>query len=1119
MSARIRSVIPASIALAAWLVFGGGSERAPEPARAAPAAQGSGSALEGYRLVDEWKTRRPELGAVDYENPSGIDVAEDDTIFVADRGLDMVFHLDATGRAIGEWPATPAGDPPIDVAATVDPVLGHRVFVMSSGGVGIYSGDGASVGSWTEAGLTGIAIGQDRRVYVARNVPGPFGAEAAIDVHDVSGTRLETWDDPGFIIIGPQGIDVGADGTVFLASGDGTVYAWRAGAVKAQLVPASAIVGPGMIDVAVDAERRVFALQRDDRTPANSRLVAWDASGADFGASGGGAGAAVDYIAHAGVPSAVGLAVGPGAGLVITTSDGRFQGISRQDDRATPLNPIVRWDFTDLSLGNLSAPQRVATSPSGEVFLTDWVIESTPRQELVQRWSADGRPLALWNVPQVNDVAGGGAQPCSLRESILSCHDAAGTAWQVDIPPGAWFAAIDGSPTLLAAVDLGRQRLILYDRTGAEVGGWALPSTTGFAVYSDVALDGAGDRIYLSDRATRSVGVYSSSGVFLAQIPVPGGALRISARDGHLFALGRSGWVWKYDAAGTLVSAWRTEVGAAPSDLAAGPGGRVYVADPDPADPAEPRILVYEPGGEPPSTIPDNPSTRCTIVPDKHASPALIERGEIATITLDVSGDCPQGDGRFDVVLVVDRSGSMEGGKMVAAKNAVISFLGELVPGAAQVALVPFSTTADVLQPLTQDLDRIVQALRSIEPIGMTNMRPGLELALAELEGPTARPGVPRIVVLMTDGRPTDEAQALVAAAAVKSAGMTLYTIGLGSDLDADTLRRMASSPELYYPAASELALAEVYADIGRRLSVTRLLDAATVVDVLPDDMTYVRDSASPPAAWDPIARTLTWTLADVPPRGIRLTFQVIPTVPGERPTNVGATIDYTDVTGATDRLDFPIPRILVNERSEWLAYMPYVSRNTCRPKRTDVVLVIDVSSSMEGAADDGSGRTKLGAAVDAARTFLAQMQLPQDQAAIATFDENARVVQRLTGSRGLLEAELRSIALGSGTRIDRGIRVAFGELLSPRHDPLNAAVMIVLTDGQPSGGSEASTLREARDARAAGIEVYAVGLGSDADLGLLSFIAGDHTRAFLAPSAALLRSIYEAIAGEVLCI
>lgn len=1082
----------------------------PGTSLAAPSAQGP--ALEGYRLVDTWETRRPDLGAVDYENPRGIDVAGDDTIFLVDRSLDRTYHLDATGRVMEDWPSTPAGEAPIDIAAVVDPAVGHRVFVISSRGADIYSGMGTRVGGWAENGLTGIAIGPDRRVYVARNSPGPFGAEAVIDVHDVAGARLETWDDAAFVIIDPHGIDVAPDGTVFLASGDGTVYAWQAGGVKAQLVAAAAILGPEMVDVATDAEGRVFALQRDDRSPANARLVAWDVSAADFDR--GGAGSV--YIDHVSVPNAIGIAVGPGAGLVITSSDGRFQGISRQEDRSTPRNPIVRWDFADVALGILSAPQRVSTSPSGDVFITDWVIESTPRQELIQRWSSDGRPISLWDVPQVSDVAGGSANPCSLRESMLACHDGSGTAWQVPVPPGAWFAAIDGSATALAAIDLGRQRLILFDRTGMETGGWALPSVAGFAVYSDVALDG--DRVYLANRATRSVGVFTTAGVFLADIAVPGGALRIAARDGVLFALGRNGWVWKYDGAGTLLSAWRTAPDSSPSDLAAGPAGRVYIADPDPDDPAAPRVLVYEPGGTPPSSIPDNPSTRCTILADKHAAPALIERGETATITLDVTGDCPQGDGRFDVVLVVDRSGSMEGGKMVAAKNAVISFLGELMPGAAQVALVPFSTGAEVTQPLTPDLDKIVQGLRSIEPIGMTNMRPGLELALAELEGPMARPEVPRIVVLMTDGRPTDEAQALVAAAAVKSSGFTLYTIGLGRDLDADVLRRMASTPELYYPAASELALADVYADIGRRLSVTRLLDTATIVDTVPDDMRYVLNSANPPAAWDPVARTLTWNLTAVPPRGVKLAFEIIPTIPGDRPTNVEATIDYTDVTGATDRLIFPIPRILVGERSLWQAYMPYVSRNTCRPKRADVVLVIDSSSSMNGSADDDSGRTKLEAAVDAARTFMTQMELPEDQASIATFDENARVVQRLTGARGVLETELRRITLGSGTRIDRGIRVAFGELLSPRHIPSNASVMIVLTDGQPSGGSEASTLREARDARAAGIQVYAVGLGSDADFALLSLIAGDHRRAFVAPTAALLRSIYEAIAGEVLC-
>ena len=51
------------------------------------------------------------------------------------------------------------------------------------------------------------------------------------------------------------------------------------------------------------------------------------------------------------------------------------------------------------------------------------------------------------------------------------------------------------------------------------------------------------------------------------------------------------------------------------------------------------------------------------------------------------------------------------------------------------------------------------------------------------------------------------------------------------------------------------------------------------------------------------------------------------------------------------------------------------------------------------------TGRTKLSAAVEAAAAFVATMALPQDQAAVVAFNDDAQVVQPLTGERSDIEA------------------------------------------------------------------------------------------------------------------
>ena len=70
------------------------------------------------------------------------------------------------------------------------------------------------------------------------------------------------------------------------------------------------------------------------------------------------------------------------------------------------------------------------------------------------------------------------------------------------------------------------------------------------------------------------------------------------------------------------------------------------------------------------------------------------------------------------------------------------------------------------------------------------------------------------------------------------------------------------------------------------------------------------------------------------------------------------------------------------------------------RQQRVDVALVIDASTTMR---DDrtSAGRTKLDAAIEAARAFVDTLALPQDQAAVVAFNSDAEVVQAADRAAG----------------------------------------------------------------------------------------------------------------------
>jgi Mg-chelatase subunit ChlD len=868
------------------------------------------------------------------------------------------------------------------------------------------------------------------------------------------------------------------------------VYVFGDGAVTRMLRLPAAIEGPTVTDVAIDEVGRTFAVQGD-------RIVAWGATG--------------DYIGALDWQGAAWLTSGPVDGLTVSVNvpDG-FTGLSGIDDRSALRGPVSRWGDIGTGLGALSYPGRIAASDA-DVFIVDRIDDG----ERVQRWSAQGQPLEQWQGSSFSDVAALESEPCYVRGPDVECLSrGGGTRWTASFGSLSWLTALassgDGS---LAALDLAEQTVAVLDADGAHRTSWRLRPSGGYAAVTDIALDAG--TLYIADRHAGAVDLRGLDGADLGTIAIQDGLRRLDAADGWLYALSETGWIWKVNDKGQTRSVWQPIEGRLPSDIAVGQRGRVYVADPG-LDGDDGRILVYEPGGPAPTAPDPLPQDRCEIKTDKSARPGRVYPGEKVTVTLRAAGSCPPAEGRLDIALIIDRSASMGEGALTAAQSAAISFVNELDTTASQIAIVAFSDAAEVRQPLTPDFQLAVQGIVGLEPEGQTRFTPALDLALGELTGPSSRADAPRVAILLTDGYPSDVDTVQAAADRLKGAGVTLHIIGLGSEVDSSMLQAMASSPAHFHRAPTEAKLADIYGDIARLVSIPDLLRSATLTDLLPQDMRYARLSARPPARSD--GQVLIWDVSSVQATGLEITYVIRPQVPGIRPTNLRAVIDYVDSSGYHGTAEFPVPTIEVLPRIRWDLYLPVLWRHQCRPQRADVVLVFDTSSSMTEPSGIAPGELKLDAALDAGRAFLDAMQLPGDQAAVITFNEQAHLVRPLTGSRQSLESALASVQPGEGTRIDLGLQLATVELIGPRAIYGNNPVVVLLTDGRPTAGFEEATRVEARTARDLGITVFAIGLGGNADMELLRILAGDSERSFFAPDAEALESIYWTIAGQVLC-
>ena len=227
-------------------------------------------------------------------------------------------------------------------------------------------------------------------------------------------------------------------------------------------------------------------------------------------------------------------------------------------------------------------------------------------------------------------------------------------------------------------------------------------------------------------------------------------------------------------------------------------------------------------------------ATSLMLTPDPGEDPAQ------GTFTLTVVP--PEGSGRLrprDVVLVLDRSGSMHGWKVVAARRAAARIVDTLA-GTDRFAVLRFDNVVerppDLPDGLAEATDR--NRFRAVEWLARTDARGGTEM-LAPLEqaagllagaaGPVAERD--RVLVLVTDGQVGNEDQILERIGS-RLAGIRVHVVGIDQAVNAGFLSRLAAAGrgrcEL---VESEDRLDEAAARIHRRIGAPLVTGLALAGD------------------------------------------------------------------------------------------------------------------------------------------------------------------------------------------------------------------------------------------------------------------------------------------------
>ena len=311
---------------------------------------------------------------------------------------------------------------------------------------------------------------------------------------------------------------------------------------------------------------------------------------------------------------------------------------------------------------------------------------------------------------------------------------------------------------------------------------------------------------------------------------------------------------------------------------------------------------------------------------NKQISTDRIDCGETLKVTLALSAAPDISTNPTDIVLVLDRSGSMAGQPLADLKvgaKTFIEIIEEATDGTADgvigsgshIGIVSFAGTATAdTQLITSvaDLDAAVDALTAGGP---TNHADAFTKAVQLFDPLSANA---KVIVMFTDGKTTAGPPAAPIADAAKASGIIIYCIGLvGEDgIDVDVLNQWATDPDdshvVVTPDSGDLE--ELFRDLAANISKTGATNI--VIDEVVSSQFTITSMDVPTKGTAVLvdANTIQWKIPELGVmgnEGAALEFYIRHTGQDSGQFPVNQSITYSDTEG--NQAVFPDPVVTVD--------------------------------------------------------------------------------------------------------------------------------------------------------------------------------------------------------------